>query len=111
MGEMNFCPPAPRRKRGRGGKAFPQFCVSRMPSGERKRWAGQSAKSSGFCSKKVLTSSSRHHHIVTDAKFLRSRQKETPANLLYYNEEMPHMEHMELRMKTQINILKAFPSY
>jgi len=26
-------------------------------------WAGQSAKSSGFCSKKVLTSSSRHHHI------------------------------------------------
>ena len=27
-----------------------------------KRWAGQSAKSSGFCSKKVLTSSSRHHH-------------------------------------------------
>ena len=36
------------------------FC---SPSGERKRWAGQSAKSSGFCSKKVLTSSSRHHHI------------------------------------------------
>jgi hypothetical protein len=35
------------------------FC---SPSGERKRWAGQSAKSSGFCSKKVLTSSSRHHH-------------------------------------------------
>ena len=34
------------------------FC---SPSGERKRWAGQSAKSSGFCSKKVLTSSSRHH--------------------------------------------------
>lgn len=24
-------------------------------------WAGQSVKSSGFCSKKVLTSSSRHH--------------------------------------------------
>jgi len=36
------------------------FC---SPSSERKRWAGQSAKSSGFCSKKVLTSSSRHHHI------------------------------------------------
>ena len=37
------------------------FC---SPSGERKRWAGQSAKSSGFCSKKVLTSSSRHHQIA-----------------------------------------------
>jgi len=34
------------------------FC---SPSGERKGWAGQSAKSSGFCWKKVLTSSSRHH--------------------------------------------------
>jgi hypothetical protein len=34
------------------------FC---SPSGERKRWAGQSAKSSGFYSKKVLTSSNRHH--------------------------------------------------
>ena len=40
------------------------FC---SPSGERKRWAGQSAKSSGFCWKKVLTSSSRHHQIELDA--------------------------------------------
>lgn len=55
---------AGKKKRGAGGgKAFPQFCVSRMPSGGRKCWAGQSAKSSGFCWKKVLTSSSRHHHI------------------------------------------------
>ena len=36
------------------------FC---SPSGERKRWAGQSAKSSGFCSKKVRISSNKHHHI------------------------------------------------
>jgi len=36
------------------------FC---SPSGERKRWAGQSAKFSGFCWKKVLTSSNRHHQI------------------------------------------------
>ena len=32
------------------------FC---SPSGERKRWAGQSAKSSGFCSKKVRISSNK----------------------------------------------------
>ncbi|MEO0132209.1 MAG: hypothetical protein ABIK73_04675 [candidate division WOR-3 bacterium] len=36
------------------------FCSS---TGERKRWAGQSAKSSGFCSKNVLTSSNRHHFV------------------------------------------------
>jgi len=46
------------------------FC---SPSGERKRWAGQSAKSSGFCSKKVLTSSSRHHHIELVASLGASR--------------------------------------
>ena len=46
------------------------FC---SPSGERKRWAGQSAKSSGFCSKKVLTSSSRHHHIKLAASLGASR--------------------------------------
>ena len=39
------------------------FC---SPSGERKRWAGQSAKSSGFCSKKVLTSSNKHHQIIEE---------------------------------------------
>jgi len=37
------------------------FCSPKRSGGGRKRWAGQSAKSSGFCSKKVLTSSSRHH--------------------------------------------------
>jgi len=39
------------------------FCSPKQSGGGRKRWAGQSAKSSGFCWKKVLTSSSRHHHI------------------------------------------------
>ena len=42
------------------------FCFAQR-AGEWKRWAGQSAKSSGFCSKKVLTSFSRHHHIELDA--------------------------------------------
>ena len=51
--EKNF-----RRARLKNVKKIFLFC---SPSGERKRWAGQSAKSSGFCSKKVLTSSSRHH--------------------------------------------------
>jgi len=89
MGEMNFCPLAPsgvgsvsaipasagrqNRKifvslieKNFGGAPLKNdekiflFC---SPSGERKRWAGQSAKSRGFCSKKVLTSSSKHHHI------------------------------------------------
>jgi len=90
----NFCPPAPRRKRGRGGKTFPQFLRQQEGKTEKssfpyieKNFEGrqlkkcrehfsvllavrraetlggiQSAKSSGFCSKKVLTSSSRHHH-------------------------------------------------
>ncbi len=91
VGKMNFCPPAFRRRRNRVGKRFRNSSVKRKakqknfrflieknfggaqlknvkkiflfcsPSGERKRWAGQSAKSSGFCSKKVLTSSNRHH--------------------------------------------------
>jgi hypothetical protein len=39
------------------------FCSPKRSGGGRKRWAGQSAKSSGFCSKKVLTSSSKHHQI------------------------------------------------
>ena len=43
------------------------FC---SPSGGRKRWAGQSVKSSGFCSNKVLTSSSRLHHIELVASYL-----------------------------------------
>ena len=49
--------------RGRRLKNVKKIFLFCSPSGERKRWAGQSAKSSGFCSKKVLTSSSRHHHI------------------------------------------------
>ena len=39
------------------------FCSPKRSGGGQKRWTGQSAKSSGFCSKKVLTSSSRNHHI------------------------------------------------
>jgi len=89
-GGRNFCPPAFCRRQNGVGKRFRNSCVSRKakqknfrlkkiggrqlknvkkiflfcsPKGERKRWAGQSAKSSGFCSKKVLTSSNKHHHI------------------------------------------------
>jgi len=47
--------------RGRRLKNVKKIFLFCSPSGERKRWAGQSAKSSGFCSKKVLISSSRHH--------------------------------------------------
>ncbi len=48
------------------------FCSSVLLGGSgtdagRKRWAGQLAKSSGFCSKKVLTSSSRHHQSLLAA--------------------------------------------
>jgi len=49
--------------RGRRLKNVKKIFLFCSPSGERKRWAGQSAKSSGFCSKKVLTSSNKHHYL------------------------------------------------
>jgi len=53
--------------RGRRLKNVKKIFLFCSPSGERKRWAGQSAKSSGFCSKKVLTSSNKHHFALLSA--------------------------------------------